>query len=157
MVDAYRDRGQRPLAGPDERRWYTKPGDTEKGPYDEETIVRSVQTNKLGRGALVRQEGEPEWRPIRDVRELMDRVWPVQVISGFDERRALAMAPTGSFWRGFASSLFGGVFGYLLVLAPSSGSETRRGAGRGFLTSLVLFLAIRAAILLLHRRLPSEL
>jgi hypothetical protein len=70
MSEGYRDKAERPPLNPLDRRWYTKQGDNEKGPFSEEALVRAVLANKLRRSTLVRGEGETDWRSMSDVPEL---------------------------------------------------------------------------------------
>jgi hypothetical protein len=66
----YREQGERPPIPQENRRWYTKTGDPEKGPFEEDALVRSFKEGKIGRATQVRAEDEVEWKPIRKVRAL---------------------------------------------------------------------------------------
>jgi hypothetical protein len=56
---------------------------------------------------------------------------------------AASAAPTqGSFGLGFIAGFFGNVVGLALVLMIAQGPSTRRGAGIGFITSVVVGLLV---------------
>jgi hypothetical protein len=134
----YREKAERPPIPVDARRWYTRQGDVEKGPYDEAALVHAVKTKMLRATTLVRAEDETEWRPFSQVERLAKKT-----TSGggrrraeFDPERDLSPSARGSFGQGFAAGFFAGIIGYLLVLGFAKGAETKRGALMGFLAQI---------------------
>lgn len=56
-----------PPAAPAPRRWFVRAGDDEKGPFDRETLERSLRDGYLKPATLVRAENEQVWRPASEV------------------------------------------------------------------------------------------
>ena len=139
----YRDKAERPPLHPDCRRWFTKQGDAEKGPYDEEAIVRAVKTRLLRTTTLVRAEDETEWRPLAQVERLRDKLAPEKTARPFDPDRDLHQQTGGSFGAGFAAGLFGGCIGLILVEALAKGPETKRGGRTGFVAQVLVGVVLR--------------
>jgi hypothetical protein len=133
---AYREQGERPPLPIDCRRWFTKQGDAEKGPYDEDALVRAVATKLLKPTTLVRAEDETEWRPLVQVEHLRKKMTPERTRRPFDPERDLHPEAHGSFGAGFAAGFFGGCIGFFLVLAMAKGEETKRGARFGFIAQI---------------------
>ena len=66
----YRKPGERPSVPRELRRWYTKSGDVEKGPYEAAAIRTSLKEGHLRPTTLVRAEDETEWRPASEVTDI---------------------------------------------------------------------------------------
>lgn len=134
------------------RRWYTKAGDVEKGPYDAFAIHGSVKDGYLKSATLVRAEDELEWRPLSSVRELVSpgvRRPTGELLPRFGrEEREPPQAPRGNYWAGFAVSLVAGLLGLVIILVASKESETRRGALPGFLVRIGLTVVLVALMFL---------
>jgi hypothetical protein len=131
-----------------ERRWFTKQGDIEKGPYATELVASSFKKGMVKRSTLVRAEDETEWRPITSVDALMAAVrGPAPRIPGTsspDPREGADPALDGNFFGGLAAGFFGGCIGLVLVLAIAKGAATRRGVIFGFVAQVFIGIALRA-------------
>lgn len=147
MGEPYRAKGERAPIPEGLRRWYTKSGDLEKGPFEEEALIASFKNGKLKNSTLVRAEDNAEWRRIADVKELAPKTAPIAFRSDFDERRDGSVEVMGSFGAGFAAGLFGGIIGMLLVLAMAKGPATKQGARMGFVAQIGIGMLLRAMAL----------
>jgi len=145
----YREPGVRPKLTDEERRWFTKQGDREMGPYALDALVRSVKSGMLKQSALVRAEDETEWRPLRTVDAVTEAIrgpspgWTKDVGA---EAPVPEMFTGGSFGSGFAAGFVGGLVGWILVLALAKGYETKRGASAGFALQFLLGVVINVAM-----------
>jgi hypothetical protein len=142
----YREQGERPALDPSLRRWFTKQGDAEKGPYDEAALVRAVKRGMLSARTLVRAEDQTEWRPLADVEQLAKKTAPKPLgrqNAAFDPERDIHPDARGDFGLGLAAGLLGGCIGLVLVEALAKGNETKRGARFGFLAQLVIGVSLR--------------
>jgi hypothetical protein len=136
----YRQPAERRKLGDAERRWYTKQGGAERGPYDAEAIARSVKTGMIKRTALVRAEDDNGWRPLQSVEALVAAMRGANPGAGWtlDRREVEIPVPAGTFAGGFAAGFFGGVIGLVLVRAMALGTDTKRGATTGFGVQVLL-------------------
>jgi hypothetical protein len=147
----YREPGQRPKLSEAERRWFTRQGDVEKGPYAADVLARSVKSGVLKRTSLVRAEDETEWRAVHTVDVLMAEVKaPRGAGWTHDSRDAVAPEDVGSFGLGFAAGLFGGIIGLILVRLIAKGRETKNGVIAGFVTGAVLGILFRVMYAMGH-------
>ncbi len=148
----YRKPGEPARVPKDLRRWYTKPGDVEKGPYDALAIHRSLKEGYVKPTTLVRAEDELEWRPLSSVRELVSpgvlRPTGAVLARAAHERSEPPPPPRGNYWAGFAVSLVAGLIGLVIILVASKETETRRGALPGFLTRIGLTVVLVALMFL---------
>lgn len=132
MGEPYREKAERPPIPAALRRWYTKNGDVEKGPFDAEVLASSLEGGRIKTTTLVRAEDGTEWQRITDVKALVPKPPPAALPADFDERRHGMPAQLGTFGGGFAAGFFGGLIGLLIVLAVAKGEATKRGARIGF-------------------------
>jgi hypothetical protein len=140
MLDAYREKAERPALSQDERCYFTKSGDVEKGPFQLDALVRGVQSNVLKMSALVRAEDEADWRRLRALPELSRKLAPParrRDVRPLYERD-LTPEERGNFLGGFAAGLFAGVIGWVIVEGVARGGRTKAGARLGFVTASVL-------------------
>lgn len=142
----YRERAERPKIPAEGRRWFTKHDDVEKGPFEEEALVRAVQSNKLKSSTLVRPEDESEWRPLSHVKQLMPKA--TRARADFDPARDLAAEAHGSFNSGLVAGMLGGCIGLLLVEVLAKHQETKRGARIGFFVQLFVGVMIRVWVMM---------
>jgi hypothetical protein len=154
-AEPYREAATREKLPDAERRWFTRQGDEQKGPYTAEVLARSLHSGVLKRTSLVRAEDEPEWRPVHTFAALAA---PLKLTDegGVAPRGAAQWSqdprdrhdPTteGSYRLGFVAGFLGGIIGFVLVRVIAKGDQTKRGAALGFGVSL----ALTAVRLLLH-------
>jgi hypothetical protein len=143
MVEGpYRKPGERAAVPANERRWFTKTGDVEKGPFDEKVLIRSVRNGLLNPKTLVRPEDVPEWQPLSTIERLAKQTAPA-LVRHSDPQSADAGEPRGSFGAGLAAGLFGGVIGLALVSLIAKGTDTKRGARLGFLVQVGIGILLR--------------
>jgi hypothetical protein len=140
MLDAYREQAERPALSPRERRYFTKSGDVEKGPFPLDALVRGVQSSVLRMSALVRAEDEADWRPLRVLPELRRALAPLAPRR--DARplyeRELVPAERGNFPGGFAAGFCGCIIGWMIVEGVARGGRTKAAARLGFATAAAL-------------------
>ena len=142
-TNAYREKGERPAIPEEQRRWYTKQGDVEKGPYEMRVIVASVESGRLRPTTLVRPEDEPDWRPLSELPEPPKPAKRKGAFSSVDDERRVFVDDSGSFGKGFLAGLVGGIIGLLIVRSVARGSETKRGALFGFCTQAGIGILVR--------------
>jgi hypothetical protein len=142
----YRRQGERPPLADTERRWFTKQGDAEKGPYAADVIVSSVKKGLLKGTTLVRAEDGSEWRPISSVDVLTGALRaPIarsRDIVAPDPRETDVPFEGGHFFGGLAAGFFGGCIGLGLVLLIAKGPNTRRGVICGFVAQVLVGMMI---------------
>jgi GYF domain 2 len=146
MGEPYREKGERPPIPPGLRRWFTKSGDLEKGPFDEKALLASLKNGLIKSTTLVRGEGDVQWQRIGDVKELAPKTAPIAFRSDFDPRRNGAVENEGSFGAGFAAGFFGGILGMILVLAMAKGPATKQGARIGFVVQIFIGVLVRVML-----------
>ena len=144
MGEPYREKGERPPIPPGLRRWFTKTGDLEKGPFEEEALIASLKNGKIKSTTLVRAEDDAEWQRIGDVKALAPKTAPIAFRNDFDPQRDGSVEPPGSFGAGFAAGFFGGILGMILVLAMAKGAATKQGARLGFVCQIGVGVLLRA-------------
>jgi len=142
----YRHPDVRPPLTDAERRWYTRQGDVEKGPYTADMVALSVKRGMLKRTALVRAEDETEWRPLGSVDVLVAAVGGASVLrkGTADQREWSVPVLEGTFLGGFAAGFLGGIIGYIVVRLIAKGTETRRGLAVGFGIHAGIWIVLRA-------------
>jgi hypothetical protein len=143
MPTPYRKPGEPAPIAKDLRRWFTKSNDVEKGPFEALAVRRSLREGYIKSKTLVRAEDEREWRELSSVPELSGRApLPVARAPRVEDApewvQPAQPVPIGSFWGGFAATLFFGLLALVIVLVSTKATETRRGAIRGFLTRIAL-------------------
>ena len=107
MTAPYRKPGE-PAPVPKElRRWFTKSGDVEKGPFEASAVRRSLKEGYIKPTTLVRAEDEREWRELSSVPELSGRVVLPRPTFASEPSPPVAavVASNGSFWGGFAATV----------------------------------------------------
>ncbi|MGD0526482.1 MAG: DUF4339 domain-containing protein [Polyangiaceae bacterium] len=149
----YREPGARAPLSDAERRWFTRKGDVEKGPYALDVLTRSIKSGVLKRTSLVRAEDETQWRPVHEVPAIMAAVNP-KVAAGWthdarphDGGDGSGEGGGGSFGLGFASGFFGGIIGFVLVRGLATGDDTKKGAAYGLGLGLIIGAVIRLAVM----------
>jgi hypothetical protein len=141
----YRDKGERRPLAEDERRWLTKQGDVEKGPFDRDTLVRAVKAGRLRPTTLVRAEDETDWRPFASIESLNRGATPA-VMAEYDERAALMPSAQGHFGLGLVIGFFGGCLGAIIVQVTSTGPQTKKGAWAGFGLQFAVGVVLRVIL-----------
>ena len=150
-VTVYRAPGERPRLPDSDRRWFTRQGDVEKGPYEADILARSVKSGVLKRTALVRAEDEAEWRPVHAVDVLMAAVKaPRGAGWTTDSRDGAVPEQPGSFGWGFVAGFFGGIIGLVLVRVLAKTQETKTGATAGFMVGLGMGVLYRVVLAMGH-------
>lgn len=143
----YRRPDVRPPLTDAERRWFTKQGDVEKGPFTADVVAVSVKRGMLKRTSLVRAEDETGWRPLGSVDALVAALGGTSLArrgtSDADPREWAALVDEGTFLGGFAAGFIGGIIGYLLVRRIAEGEETKRGALFGFGLQAAIWILLR--------------
>jgi hypothetical protein len=138
----YRKPGEPAPIAKEHRRWFTKSNDVEKGPFETSAVRRSLRDGYIKKTTLVRAEDEREWRPLSSVPELggppVVRIPRAKLV---EEDPPLHPVPLGTFWGGFAATLFFGLLALIIVLVSTKAPDTRRGAVRGYLTRIGLSIA----------------
>jgi hypothetical protein len=138
----YRKPGEPAPIAKEHRRWFTKSNDVEKGPFEASAVRRSLRDGYIKPATLVRAEDEREWRELSSIPELTGRaVVRSPRIHRVEEALPVQPVPLGSFWGGFAATIFFGLLALVIVLVSTKAPDTRRGAIRGYLTRIGLTIA----------------
>ena len=145
----YREPAARPLLLDAERRWFTKHGDVERGPYDADALMRSVKRGFLSPNSIVRAEDETVWRPLSRVAYL-SRSLPAAPSGSVDFPSQLNAEPPGRLALGFCAGFFGGCIGALAIQVMATGKATNQGAWAGFFAQIAFSLFVKF-VLLAHR------
>ncbi len=140
MSEPYRKPGERTPIAPELRRWFTKSGDVEKGPFERTAILRSLKEGYIKRTTLVRAEDQSEWLPLSQVKELTGPA-PRPNAPRPAPTHVAALEP-GNYWLGFVVSICAGLIGLIVIYATSREIETRRGALNGFFVRIGLTVAL---------------
>jgi len=149
----YRAPGERPKLQAADRRWFTRQGSTEKGPYRASVLASSVKDGRLKETTLVRAEDGTEWRPLHQVdpiASILKEPFPGAGAAPSSRRRGAAPAPEGTLGGGFAAGFFGGIIGLIIVLWVSKGPATRRGAALGLLAQFIVGFFLQVVRLSSH-------
>ncbi|WP_394827136.1 DUF4339 domain-containing protein [Pendulispora albinea] len=142
----YRETAERPKLAPEERRFFTKRDDVEKGPFERGALLRAIRAGKLHRATLVRAEDESEWRPLSYVKQIDAEVAPAPKVEFDAARHLLHDEDSGSFGKGIVIGLLGGCGGWILAEIFAKGRETKRGARIGFVVQLVGGIFLRLVL-----------
>ena len=148
----YRKPGEPAPVPKEHRRWFTKSNDVEKGPFEASAVRRSLREGYIKKTTLVRAEDEREWRELSSVPELgAQPVVNIPRMKPASDDGPAQPIPLGSFWGGFAATIFFGLLALVIVLVSTKATETRRGAIRGYLARIALSIAFVVITLAVSR------